>query len=245
MNKDFQIYIEEILDSIGVNGKKRKLIREDLYVSLMEKQEITGESDPYILLGDPEEIAEEFRENLEISHNPRYFLGNRQGYRQGYRRGYEYVSKVKVFGIPLVHVNTKPLGIAKGIFACGSIAVGLVSFGVISIGAIGFGAVSLAIAMAIGGVAFSGLLSLGGVAVSYAISLGGAAIAKYIAIGGYARADIAIGGVAKGIVAVFNQHGTGQYMFNAPVNPDEVISAIKQVHPSIGKSLLEFIRFFL
>lgn len=241
MNKDFQIYIEEILDSIGVNGKKRKLIREDLYVSLMEKQEITGESDPYILLGDPEEIAEEFRENLEISHNPRYFLGNRHGY----RRGYEYVSKVKVFGIPLVHVNTKPLGIAKGIFACGSIAVGLFSFGVISIGAIGFGAISLAIAMAIGGVAFSGLLSLGGVAVSYAISLGGAAIAKYIAIGGYARADIAIGGVAKGIVAVFNQHGTGQYMFKAPVNPDEVIPAIKQVYPSIRKSLLEFIRFFL
>ncbi|SHI96844.1 hypothetical protein SAMN05444401_1935 [Clostridium amylolyticum] len=241
MNKDFQIYIEEILDSIGVNGKKRKLIREDLYVSLMEKQEITGESDPYILLGDPEEIAEEFRENLEISHNPRYFLGNRHGY----RRGHEYVSKVKVFGIPLVHVNTKPLGIAKGIFACGSIAVGLFSFGIISIGAIGFGAISLAIAMAIGGVAFSGLLSLGGVAVSYAISLGGAAIAKYIAIGGYARADIAIGEVAKGIVAVFNQNGTGQYIFKNPVDPDEVISAIKQVHPSIGKSLLEFIRFFL
>lgn len=241
MGREFQDYIDRVLYSIGVGGRKEKQIREDLYVSLMEKQQITGESDPYILLGNTEDVAEEFRENLEISHNPRYFLGNRHGY----RRGYEYVSKVKVFGIPLVHVNTKPLGIAKGIFACGSIAVGLVSFGVISIGAIGFGAVSLAIAMAIGGVAFSGLLSLGGVAASYAISLGGAAIAKYIAIGGYARADIAIGGVVKGIVAVFNQHGTGQYMFNAPVNPDEVISAIKQVHPSIGKSLLEFIRFFL
>lgn len=240
MNKDFLNYIDEIVDSIGVSGKKRRVIREDLYASLMEKQQVTGESDPYILLGDPEEIAEEFRENLEIS-SPRYYWR----YRHSHRRGYEYVSSTKVFGVPLVHVNTKPMGIAKGIFSCGSIAVGLVSFGVISIGAIGFGAISLAIAMAIGGVAFSGLLSLGGVAVSYAISLGGASIAKYIAIGGYARADIAIGGVAKGIVAVFNQHGTGQYMFNKPVDPAEVISAIKQVYPNMGKFLLDFIRICL
>lgn len=241
MNKDFQDYIDGIVDSIGVVGKKRKRIKEDLYASLIEKQQITGENDPYILLGDPEEIAEEFRENLEVRQNTR----NCWWYGRRYKYGYEYVSKAKIFGIPLVHVNTKPLGIAKGIFSFGSVAIGLVSLGGVSIGVLSFGGISLAILMAIGGAAFSGMLSIGGFSVAYVASLGGAAIAKHIALGGYARADIAIGGVAKGIVAIFNQHGTGEYMFKMPVNSNEVITAIKQVYPNIGKLLLEFIRNFL
>lgn len=241
MNKDFREYIDEILNSIGVTGIKRKRIREDLYASLMEKQQITGESDPYILLGDPEEVAEEFRENLEITHKPRYCLGNRHTY----KNGYEYVSKTKVFGVPLIHINTKPFGIAKGIFSFGSVAMGLVSFGVISVGALSFGAISLAIFIAVGAMAFSGILSMGGVSLSYVASFGGLAIAKYVAFGGYARADIAIGGVAKGIVAVFNENGAGEYMFKMPVNPDEVINAIKQVYPGIGRFFLKLIRNFL
>lgn len=235
MNKDFQRYIDEILDSIGVVGKKKRRIGEDLYAALMEKQEMTGESDPYILLGAPKEVAKEFRENLGVRYNKRYRWG----------RGYEYVSKRKVFGIPLVHVNTKGFGVAKGIFSYGTIAVGLVSFGGISIGALSFGAISLAAFIALGGLAFSGMFSIGGASIAYIASLGGAAIAKNIAIGGYASADIAIGGMAKGIVAVFNQSGNGKYMFSMPVNPEEVITSIKQVYPKIGKTLLELIRNFL
>lgn len=239
MNKDFQDYIDVIVDSIGVSGEKRKQIREDLYASLMEKQEITGQSDPYVLLGDPREIAEEFRENLEIKNNP---IGT-WGYRYGY--GYEYISKKKLFGIPLVHVNTKPFGIAKGIFSFGNISIGIFSFGAISIGAFSFGALSLALLAAFGGVALSGMLSFGGIALSYMASLGGVAIAKYFAFGGYASGNIAIGGVTKGIVSVFNQHGTGQYMFKMPVNPDEVIEAIIQVYPNIKGFLLGLIRNFI
>lgn len=233
MDRDFQDYIDIIVDSIGVNGKKRKQIRDDLYASLMEKQDATGENDPYVLLGDPEEIAEEFRENLEINNAPRGTCNHRCGYGYGYE--YEYISKRKLLGIPLVHVNTKPFGIAKGIF----------SFGSISIGVFSFGALSLALLIAFGGAALSGMLSFGGLAISYMASLGGAAIAKYIAFGGYASGDIAIGGITKGIVAVFNQHGTGQYMFKNPVNPDEVITAIKQVYPNIEGFLLDLIRNFI
>jgi uncharacterized membrane protein len=32
----------------------------------MEKHQITGEDDPYTMLRDPEEVAEEFRDNLGI-----------------------------------------------------------------------------------------------------------------------------------------------------------------------------------
>ncbi len=112
------------------------------------------------------------------------------------------MSKTKVFGIPLVHVNNKPMGVAKGIFSLGSIAIGIFSFGGISIGVFSFGSVSLAIL-------------------------------------------IAFGGVAKGIIAVFNQDGTGQYMFKSPVNPDEVLAAIKQVYPRIERKVLNFIKIFL
>ncbi len=237
MNREFENYINEIVEGIGVKGKKRKKIREDLYLSLMEKQQVIGKNDPYFLLGSPNEVIDEFRKNLDIKNNVNECSGCKQGY--------EYVSKTKVFGIPLVHVNNKPMGVAKGVFSLGSIAIGIFSFGGISFGVFSFGGLSLAILISFGGVALSGMLSIGGVALSYIASFGGAAIAKHIAFGGYARANIAIGGVAKGIIAVFNQDGTGQYLFKNPVKPDEVLAVIKQVYPSIGRRLLNFIKILL
>jgi hypothetical protein len=68
---------------------------------------------------------------------------------------------------------------------------------------------------------------------------------NFFACGGYARADIVVGGVANGIVAVFNQYGTGKYMFSTPTNVDEVTNAIRKVYPNIGTWLLSFIRNFL
>ncbi|GLC30213.1 hypothetical protein [Clostridium omnivorum] len=239
MNREFNEYINMVINYIGIRGRKEREIREDLLSSLIEKQQITRESDPYILLGEPEEIAAEFRENLGIVNDTRNYYRPRYGY------GYEYVSKTKIFGLPLFHMNCKPMGVAKGIFSFGSIAVGVFSFGAISVGVFSFGAVSLGIILAIAGAAFSGLLSAGGIAISYGLSIGGLAIAKYIAVGGYASADIAIGGVAKGIVSVFQQHGTGQYMFKAPASEDQVMNAVKQVHPNLGKTLLSLIRSLL
>lgn len=134
---------------------------------------------------------------------------------------YEYVSKRKIRGVPLVHVN---LGIglrkAKGIIAIGNIArgviaIGGVSIGLIAVGGVGVGLVALgALAVgllaaagalsvgtiAVGGVA-AGLLAIGGVAVGV-YSLGGCAFAGQIAAGGYASGAVAIGDAVKGTVTL-------------------------------------------
>lgn len=235
MNKEFESYINKVAEKICIYGKKEKQIREDLYNSLIERQQATGENDPNILLGNPDEVAEEFRENLSISN----ISSKRNKY------GYEYVSKTKIFGIPLVHINTKPFGTAKGIIAFGGVSIGVFSFGAISIGIVCFGAISIGILAAFGGAALSGLLSAGGAAISYAVSFGGAAIAKHVAVGGYAKANIAIGGVAKGIVAVFNQYGRGKYMFKLPANTDQILNSIKKVYPNTSQWILNLIKNFL
>lgn len=241
MNKEFQSYVDRIIGIIGLSGKKERQIREDLNAMLIEKSEATGEKDPYILMGDPEEVAEEFIENLHLKNNKGY--NNR--YYGMYGFGYEYVSKTMVFGVPLVHVNFKPLGIAKGIFSFGSVAIGVFSFGAISIGAVSFGGIALGLIAALAGIAVSGMLSFGGLAIAYGISIGGLAVSKFIAFGGFARADIAIGGVTKGIVSIFNQHGSGLYQFKAPADKEQVAIAIRKVYPSISKGFLDFINFFL
>jgi hypothetical protein len=150
-----------------------------------------------------------------------------------------------VFGIPLVHINTKPLGVAKGIFAFGTIAVGVISGGGLSVGILSLGGLSIGLLLSLGGAAISGGLSLGGAAIAYGASMGGAAIAQHIAFGGYANANIAVGGVTEGIISIFNQSGTGGYLFRMPVNENEVIEVIKEVYPRIGKGILSIIKGLL
>ena len=139
---------------------------------------------------------------------------------------FEYVSKKKVFGVPLVHIHIG-LGIyrAKGIIAIGNIATGVVSIGLFSLGVISLGIFALGLftwaclsigllgalgaisigAFAFGGVAI-GLFSFGGLSIGL-YSFGGCAIAKNIAYGGYANAHIAIGDVCRGTY-IFHTSGT-------------------------------------
>ncbi|MDE6274533.1 MAG: helix-turn-helix domain-containing protein, partial [Clostridiales bacterium] len=87
---------------------------------------------------------------------------------------YEYISKTKVFGLPLVHVNIG-LGMyrAKGIFAIGNIATGFVSLGFLSVGLLSFGLLALGL-LAFGTVAIGLLLGAGAVGVG-ALAFGGVA----------------------------------------------------------------------
>ncbi len=132
-------------------------------------------------------------------------------------RVYEYVSKRKVFGLPLVHVHFG-VGLyrAKGIIAIGNIATGVISIGLLSVGIISLGLFALGLftwacfslgllgalgaisigAFAFGGVAI-GVVSFGGLSIGL-YSFGGCAIAKNIACGGFASAHIAIGDVCRG-----------------------------------------------
>lgn len=257
MRNKFENYADKVVRLVGCNKATGKKIKEDIYNTLMEKQTESGISDPYELMGVAEEVAKEFRENLneldEVSELGTDDYGKCR-YRNSYIRiyDYEYKSKTKLFGLPLVHIvggiGGRPR-LAKGIIAIGPAAVGVVALGAVSMGVLSLGGISLALLLALGGVSISAYAALGGVAISYVISFGGLAIAKHIAVGGMAIADIAIGGYAKGVIAVCQDNGSAQYLFREPVNYKEVMDTINKVYPdlkgfklSVLKTILGFMK---
>jgi transcriptional regulator with XRE-family HTH domain len=126
---------------------------------------------------------------------------------KGYLRrqgAYEYISKTRIWGLPLVHVKfsrfTRTPGVAKGIIAIGDVALGVVSIGGLALGLISLGGISLGLALALGGLALGGF-AIGGVAVGLA-AFGGAAIGVYAFGGAAIASELAVGGAAVGRVAV-------------------------------------------
>ena len=123
---------------------------------------------------------------------------------------FEYKSKRTLFGLPLVHINGKWGGTAKGVVAVGFkargvVSVGFLSMGVLSAGCLSLGAVSLgALALgvlALGAVSVGLLLALGAVAAGFVaygaaafggFAAGAFACAKYVAVGDHACALIPI-----------------------------------------------------
>lgn len=116
---------------------------------------------------------------------------------------FEYVSKRKLFGLPLVHIIMGPaldpatgkVRIAKGIIAIGGIAMGWLALGGVALGLIAFGGVGIGLLAALGGLAISGGFSSGGLAIG-AIAVGGCAVGYY-AIGGGAFGVHALGSNAQ------------------------------------------------
>ncbi len=144
-------------------------------------------------------------------------------------RGYEYISKIKISGLPLVHINIglgREIRIAKGIIAVGNVAKGIVALGGVAIGLFALGAVSIGLislgafalgllfsiagisigSIAIGGISI-GLFSIGGISLGF-YSIGGVALAKYVASGDYAYGYIAIGNHVKGVVELLQDEVT-------------------------------------
>lgn len=137
---------------------------------------------------------------------------------------YEYISPVKVFGLPLVHIR---LGfgprLAKGIVAIGNCAVGVVAVGGCSLGLVSLGGLTLGLLLAFGGLSL-GLVALGGMAVGgFAVggcaigqwlAIGGGAFSNYLAIGGGAwSTGLAIGGSAYGHVAIGTNEAKGAFPY--------------------------------
>ena len=112
-------------------------------------------------------------EAVEERHDPWEEPVHRTGARS-YGIFYEYISPVKVFNLPLIHIR---LGygpqVAKGIVAIGNLAVGVVAIGSCSLGVISLGGLCLGLLLALGGVSF-GLIALGGLAVG-GFAVGGCA----------------------------------------------------------------------
>ncbi len=169
-------YIKEVLKNINTYRDVKKRIKEDLYSRIEEALD----RDPYFdfvqELGTPQELAEEFMENLTDPSAVKY---------KGFNgMPYEYKSTKKIFGLPLIHVNTGGrygASVAKGIIAVGDVSVGIISIGGVSCGVISIGGISLG-AVALGGVAIGGL-AFGGVAIGI-VSFGGVAYGLLKAIGG-------------------------------------------------------------
>lgn len=113
-----------------------------------------------------------------------------------YPASFEYKSKLKLFGLPLIHITSglsqdgtlKP---AKGIIAIGNIALGFLAIGGLSFGVISFGGLS------------AGVICFGGAAIGLAAAFGGLAIG-YLAVGGVAIGIYALGGLSLGIHTIYN-----------------------------------------
>ena len=137
---------------------------------------------------------------------------------------YEYISPIKVFGLPLIHVR---LGygprLAKGIIAIGNCAVGVVALGSCSLGLLSFGGLSLGLLFALGGVSF-GLAALGGLAVG-GFAVGGCAVGQWLAIGGGAFSNyLAIGGGA------WSAAGLGQEGLPSAAQPMDTLPSARMRH---------------
>lgn len=160
---------------------------------------------------------------------------------------YEYISKTRVFGVPLVHINIGfGLYRAKGIFAFGNVATGIFSFGILSLGVIScgvlalgllaFGSFVLGLLLGAGAVA-AGALAFGGVAVGI-MTFGGCSIG-YLATGGYAQGYYALGGVARGFIAVGNTSAYGEHAFTVP----EMLAELEAfLNANLGGFPAEFIK---
>ena len=240
INKDFEVYAAQVVSYINGSQRRANTIKADILQSLEEKSAQTGETDPVKLMGDVQEVAMEFSENLD---------------QETLNYQFEYRSKTTIKGIPLIHINKRYGGTAKGIIAIGTIAIGVISLGGISIGLLSFGGISLGLIMAFGGLAAGGILSMGGLAISllyafggaaisFSVSYGGFALSNNVAVGGYASGkELAIGAVTRGRVCIFNQSGVGEYLFNInEYSREELIRSVQMVKPDISNFLLNLIR---
>ena len=160
---------------------------------------------------------------------------------------YEYISPVKVFGLPLIHVR---FGygprLAKGIIAIGNCAVGVVAVGGCSLGLLSFGGVSLGLLLAVGGCSL-GLYALGGLAVG-GFAIGGSAVGQWLAVGGGAFSNyLAIGGSAFGHIAVGKDEAQGafSYLQGYGHQIEDVWYAVKTEFPHMWGWVKDVIRWAL
>lgn len=139
-------------------------------------------------------------------------------YRPGRRPRFEYKSKKMVGNLPLVHINAGIGGRAKGVIAIGTVAqgwfaIGLAAMGGFSIGIVSLGLLSLAV-FSFGLLSFGsfscGVISFGAIAVGI-FSMGALTFGQF-AFGASAHgAQVAIGDVASGKIALGYSRATGLY----------------------------------
>ena len=181
---------------------------------------------------------------------------------------YEYISPIKVFGLPLIHIRFGfgPL-LARGIIAMGNCAVGVVAIGSCSLGLVSLGGISVGLLLAFGGLSL-GLLALGGVAIGgfavggfavggFAVggcafgqwlAAGGGAFSNYLAVGGGAWSNgLAIGGSAYGHIAVGQKQASGWFSVlpGSGYTTAEIWGLVKAEFPNMWDWVKNFIQWAL
>lgn len=237
-------YIRIALSTISSDRESKERIRREMNYDIQNKVFDSGKGDPFEVLGDPAAYAREFIEERKSTYTKvRTRFSRTYGIRG--HAGYEYISKSTVAGLPIIHINTRPFGVAKGFIAIGNVAVGVLAIGGVSIGLLSFGGVALSLLLSLGGLsaslfsAFGGLaialyLAGGGLAVSYDFAVGGAAIARNYSIGGFSSARVAIGGEARGVIAIYGHSGVGDYLLRLPRTADQIIDFVISKGEEIG-----------
>ncbi len=236
-------YLDEVVSYIDCTENEANDIKSKMKKTLENIRDKNMNFDPYRDFGKPHLIAKRIQ---------------REYLQENYPNKFEYKSKKELFGLPLVHINKRRGGIAKGIIAIGTISFGFISIGALPIGVISIGGFSVGLLFSLGGISFGGLLGIGGLAISFLFAIGGFAVSIFTAMGGFALSnnfalggfakakEIALGGIAEGRIAIFSQSGSGEFLFpTAQFCEEEIIGFIKEVKPNVSNFILNIIRNFL
>jgi len=176
-------YVAQVLAFVEASEDVKRRLSEDLF----EHIESAGGDDAVRRMGHPRDMAAELMDALyEDKTDVIRELVNTKAQLRAVAggNGFEYVSKTKLFGLPLIHVcfnnlwffNPRTANVAKGIIAIGHVAVGVVAIGGVSAGLVSIGGISLGL-LALGGVALGGW-ALGGVALGL-MAWGAVALGMY------------------------------------------------------------------
>ena len=237
--KSFEIYAKEVTEHIHCSNKTKKRIREDIMESLFLRAEETALSDPYELMGNPKEVAQDFIHNLDDIKST-----------SSLSKSYEYQSETTFMGYPLIHISLNSFKTAKGIIAIGNRSVGLISIGGFAAGLLSFGGISLGV-VSFGGLALSALVAMGGLAVGFDMAFGGLAIAYHLSLGGLAIAhDIAIGGQGLAQIVAHQQitnldSAFINHLYKIPEQLGDFKDKIEQISPQLGPIKRAIINTFI
>lgn len=163
------------------------------------------------------------------------------------RHHFEYKSKKIIGNLPLVHINLGLGRRAKGIIAVGMIAQGWFAIGLASMGCFSLGIVSLGL-FALATFSF-GLIALGSFAVGV-ISMGAVALGIFsmgaltfgqFAFGASAHgAQVAIGDIARGKIALGYSQAVGTYTQVSNRQPFDYESACRMIDEHVSSNWLFF-----
>ncbi len=252
MNNKIENYVNTILENMVVDEKLKERIAQDLRAHINEASQKQSMDEVLGRMGSPDEVACEFMDTIYQDKNEVIdrMIQERLKLNQLFKEAFfEYKSKIKLFGLPLIHIKFRrtrgygtKYGFAKGIVAIGDYAAGVIAIGSFSYGGLCIGGCSLGV-IPFGGFS-AGIISIGGVSAGL-VAIGGLSAGIW-SFGGFSAGIYTLGGAtAIGIkaisgIAAFGRHATSDY-YTSSLSPVVVSITIA----IIAIYLIIFIRFMI